>query len=84
MILCGVRYSAPDTDGYEDRIEEVFWDHKKQVLTPVLENDDNRVEDDDGYWSKEKLLKEEFRDWTLAEVVSAESLAEDEPDMNER
>ena len=84
MILCAVRYSAPDTDEYEDRIEEVFWGHKKQVLTAYLENDDNRIADADGYWSKEKLLKEEYRDWTLAEDVSGDSLATDEPDSNER
>ena len=83
MILCAVRYSAPDTDEYEYRIEEVFWDHKKQVLTASLEHDDNRGDDDDGFWSKE-MLKEEYRDWTLAEDVSGDSSAADEPDINER
>ena len=84
MVLCGIRNSAYDTDEHEDRIEVVFWDHKKQVLTAYLENDDNRLEDDDGYWSKEKLLKEDLKDWTLVEDVSGDSLAADDPDMNER
>ena len=67
MVLCGVRYSAPDMDEYEDRIEEAHWDHKEQVLIAFLEHDDNRGEDDDGDWSKERMLKEEYRDWTLLE-----------------
>ena len=53
----------------------MFWDLKTQVLTAVLENDDNRLEDDDGYWSKERMLKDEYRDWTLAEDVSGDSLS---------
>ena len=84
MILCGIRHSAPDSDEWEDRIEEVYWDHMKQVLTAYLENDDKRGEDDDGYWSKERMLKEEYRDWRQAEDVSCDSSAADEPDINER
>ena len=40
-----------------------------------LEHDDNRLEDDDGYWSKEGMLKEDYTDWTLAEDDSGDSLS---------